>query len=87
MGEEIVLSTSDWIIENYFLEYLLDPEVIEPYKMIIGMSDEVAQQKALSELDPIIRQKVLIELGDYTCMQRGEAIEKNARFGHGAIDI
>ena len=32
-------------------------------------------------------QKVLIELGDYTCMQRGEAIEKNARFGHGAIDI
>tara|TARA_R100000008_G_scaffold21812_1_gene11525 strand:+ start:4383 stop:10940 length:6558 start_codon:yes stop_codon:yes gene_type:complete len=62
LGEEIVLSTSDWIIENYFLEYLLDPEVIEPYKMIIGMSDEVAQQKALSELDPIIRQKVLIEL-------------------------
>ena len=30
---------------------------------------------------------VLIELGDYTCMQRGEAIEKNARFGHGAVDI
>ena len=32
-------------------------------------------------------QKVLIELGDYTCMQRGEAIERNARFGHGAVDI
>ena len=41
----------------------------------------------IDELDPIIRQKVLIELGDYTCMQRGEAIEKNAKFGHVAIDI
>lgn len=32
-------------------------------------------------------QKVLIEFGDYTCMQRGEASERNARLGHGAMDI
>ena len=62
LGEEVVLSTSDWIIDNFFLDYLLDPEVIEPYKMIAGMTDEIAQQKALSELDPIVREKVMIEI-------------------------
>ena len=62
LGEELVTGLPDWIIDNYFLEYILDPEIIEPYKMISEMNDETEQQRALSELDPVIREKVLIEL-------------------------
>ena len=31
--------------------------------------------------------KILIELGEYTCMLRKEVIEKNTRLGHGEKEV
>jgi len=31
--------------------------------------------------------KILIELGEYTCMPRSEVIEKNTRLGHGEKEV
>jgi len=62
LGEELVTGFPDWLIENYFLEYVIEPEVIEPYKTILAMKDPDKQQAVLSNLSPEIREKVLIEL-------------------------
>ena len=31
--------------------------------------------------------KILIELGEYDCMQRSEVIEKNTKLGHGEKEV
>ena len=83
-----------WYITVLVITTLSPPEGYMQYTQ--GFKDEASCQAFLNkpgvkeQVEADIKwqtQKVLIELGDYTCMQRGEATEKNARFGHGAVDI